>query len=77
MNQNVKVPIKLAKKDQTMNFGALMMMEDMEPRMAAFSDKSLPTLEGSKTQNASTATIMKLSSQEFTALAQRLIMNAI
>jgi len=77
MNQNVKVPIKLAKMDLTMNYGALMMMEDINQKMAVFSDKRLPTPEESKMQNVSTATIMNLLSQEFTALAQRLILNAI
>lgn len=76
-NQNAKDMINQDKKVLIMNTGALTMMEDMEPKMAASSVKRLPTLEESKMPNAIMEKIKKPPDQEFTAHVLKLIMNVI
>lgn len=77
MSQNVKDTINQDKKDLIMNTGALMMMEDTEPKTAAFLVKRLPTLEESKMPNALTEKTKKPPDQESTAHVLKPIMNAI
>jgi hypothetical protein len=77
MSQNAKDPISQAKINLIMSFGAHMMTEDTEPKMDAFSDKKLLTLEESRTPNASMEMNTKLLELEPIALALRPTMNAI
>jgi Trp operon repressor len=76
-NLNAKDLINQAKTLQILNFGALTMMEDMEQRMVAYLVKKSLTQEESKILNVSMVTITRLSNHEFTALALKLITNAI
>jgi hypothetical protein len=76
-SQNAKDQTNQDKTLQTTSSGAHMTMEDTEQKMAAFLVKKLLTLEESKTLSVSTVMSMKLLELEPTALALKLITNAI